>query len=193
VQPKPRPLRQAKELLFKPKPKPDVEPEVPAPMSLPHLDDWQTKVLVKSGVQTGALMVANAAPLLFELQRRANGLHNATYFYRLAVGFSILFGLGAIGNAHNPEDNDGIAIALLLQFGFGIAGLVNRKRLHIDPQFARDPDLKRLEEAVPLIASRWGWGWVWTKRDYEANLFHRACWWMLIGAVLAILGVAVQS
>ena len=191
VQPKPRPLRQAKEQVFKPKP--DEQPEPQPALSLPRLDDWQTKVLVKSGVQTGALMLANAAPLLFELQRRANGLRNATYFYRLAITFSILFSLGAIGNARNPEDGDGIAVVLLTQFGFGVFGLVNRKRLHVDPQFSRDPDMKRLEEAVPLIGSRWGWGWNLAKLDYEANLFHRGCWWMLIGALLAIFGVAAQS
>ena len=163
-------------------------------LSLPHLDDWQTRVLVKSGVQTGALMIPNAAYLLFELQRRANGLRIGTYFYRLAIAISILFGLGAIGEAQNPnQDSDSIAIVLVLQFGFGIAGLVNRKRLRVEPQFSHDADMKRLEVAVPLIGSRWGWGWNWSKREYEANLFHRACWWIVIGAAIAILGVAVQS
>jgi hypothetical protein len=185
--------RETKQPRFTPKSKNEPEPAAPPAMFLPHLNDWQTKVLVKSGVQTGALMAANAAPLSFELQRRANGLRTATYFRRAAIGFSIFFGLGAIGSAHNTQDSDNIAVVLVLLFVFGIVGLVNRRKLRIDPQFSGDPDMKRLEEGVPLIGSRWGWGWSLAKREYEANIFHRGCWWMVIGAVLSIFGVAVQS
>ena len=45
--------------------------------------------------------------------------------------------------------------------------------------------MKRLQESVPLIESWWGWGW--GKREYEANLFHRACWWMVAGGAIALL------
>lgn len=190
TKPKPRQW-QAKQDSGKQKPAP--QPIPLAPVTLPDLDEWQTRVLIKSGVQTGALTIPNAAHLVAELKRRAIGLRIATYFHRAAIAFSILFGLGAIGNAQNKEDGDGIAAVLLIMIGFGIAGLVNRRSISVDPQFSGDAEMKRLAQAVPLISSRWGWSRNWSKREYEASLFHRGCWWLAIGGVLALLGVLVQN
>jgi hypothetical protein len=170
-------------------------PPQPAPiapsMPMPALDDWQAKVLVKSGVATAALTAPTGAYLLMELQRRANGLRIATYMNRGFIAGVILFGLGAIGQAGN-QDTDAAAGYLLVQIGFGVAALLNRKTVTSGPSpVLGDADMKRLQEAVPLIESWWGWGW--GKREYEAKLFHRTGWWMVGGGTFALLAILVQS
>ena len=179
----------------KPKPKPAPQP-VPQPvpiapsMPLPTLDDWQTKVLVKSGVTTAALTGPNAAYLIMELQRRANGLRAATYMHRAFIAGVILFGLGAIGQA-GTLDTDAAGSYLLVQIGFGVVGLLNRKAVASGHSLPGDTDMKRLQEAVPLIQSWWGWGW--GKREYEANRYHRSCWWMVAGGAIALLTMLAAS
>jgi hypothetical protein len=79
---------------------------------------------------------------------------------------------------------------LLVLIGFGITGLLNRKKLPAATQ--GNPDMKRLEEAVPLIQSRWGWGFGWTPREYEAKNFYRSCWWMAAGGALSFLFMLTQ-
>ena len=183
-----------------PRPKPAPPRPVPAPpqpvpitpmMPLPALDDWQTKVLVKSGVATASLTAPNAAYLLMELQRRANGLRIATYMHRAFIAGVILFGLGAIGQA-GSQDADGAAGYLLVQIGFGVATLLNRKTVASGPSsIPGDPDMKRLQEAVPLIESWWGWGW--GKHEYEAKLYHRTGWWMVAGGTFALIVMFASS
>ena len=181
------------------KPEKPAKPDVPIVdnrgpyiVSLPDFDEWQTRVLVKSGLRTDVFAVSNAASLLAELKRRADGLRIATYFYRLAMGTSILFGLGAIGQAQNQADTDGVAIFLLTMLGFGIAGLVNRARVGVAPELAQNADMQRMQDKVPLIASRWGWAVNWTRREYAAHLFYRGCWWMVISSMFAIVVIAAQ-
>ena len=170
-----------------PPPQPQPPPPQPA-LPMPTLDDWQTKVLIKSGVSTPALTAPNAPYLLMELQRRANGLRTATYMHRAYIAAVIIFGLGAIGQGQEgPDEAMGAALMLLIIVGFGVAGLANRTKAPIGPSTPGDPDMKRLEHAVPLIISRWGWGWGWGQREYEANLFHRSCWWMVAGGIIAVL------
>ena len=171
---------------------PPVQPASFAPALPPNaLDDWQTKVLVKSGVATSALTGPNAAYLLMELERRAAGLRAATYMHRTYIALVILFGLGAIGQLQESLDEArGAAFMLLIFIGFGVAGLLNRRKVPAGPSAPGDPDMKRLEEAVPLIESWWGWGW--GKNKYEAKLFHRACWWMVLGEGFAFLVMLTQ-
>ena len=111
----------------KPKPKPAPQPEPIAPlMPLPALDDWQTKVLVKSGVTTACADGAQCG--IFDHGASATGQWTACrdlYASRLHRGV-ILFGLGAIGQAANQEI-DSAAGYLVVQIGFGVAGLLNRK------------------------------------------------------------------
>jgi Caspase domain len=175
-----------------PRPAPPVQPVPIAPqLPLNALDDWQTKVLVKSGVATSALIGPNAPYLLMELERRANGLRAATYMHRSFVAGVILLGLGAIGQLQEAlDDARGAAFMLLVIVGFGVAGLLNRRTISAGPSAIADPDMKRLQEAVPLVESWWGWGW--GKRQYEAKLFHRTCWWMVIGEAFAFLFMLTQ-
>lgn len=175
----------------KPPPPPPPQPQ-PIPIPLPTLDDWQTRVLVKSGVATSALTGPTGPYLLMELQRRANGLRVATYMHRAYIAGVILFGLGAIGSV-SDGNADAAAVSLLVIIGFGIAGLLNRKQVATGPSAPGDPDMKRLQEAVPMIAARWGWGWGWGKREYEANLYHRACWWMAGGGAISFLLMMAAS
>jgi hypothetical protein len=193
------------ELEPKPKPPPPPPPQpqpgawtppqpspIAPPMPLPSLDEWQTRVLVKSGVATAALTTPNGPYLLMELQRRANGLRIATYMHRAYIACVILLGLGAIGQIQNGN-TDAAALYLLVEIGFGVAGLVNRKTLAAGPSVPGDPDMKRLREAIPLIEARWGWGFGWGKREYEANLYHRICWWMVAGGAVPLVVIAVSS
>jgi len=186
--PEPEPLRPA------PPPQPDWTRPQPAPFTppppLPALDEWQTRVLVKSGVATPALTGPNGPYLLMELQRRANGLRTATYMYRLYIAAVILFGLGAIGQA-SEGDPDAAALMLFIMIGFGVAGLLNRKKLAAGTP-PGDPDMMRLQQAVPLLQARWGWGFGWARREYEAKHYHRACWWMVVGGVISFFAMATQ-
>jgi hypothetical protein len=195
-EPRPAPPRPAPPPPVQPAPfaPPPVQPVPFAPsLSLSRLDSWQTKVLVKSGVATSALTGPNAPYLLMEMERRANGLRAATYMHHSYIVGVFLFGLGAIGQLQdkaNMDDVRGAAVMLLVFIGFGIVGLFNRRTIPAGPPELSDPDLKRLQEAVPLIESWWGWGV--GKRQYEANLFHRACWWMVIVESLAFLFMLTQ-
>jgi len=195
-EPEPRPAPPRSEPLrpepLRPAPPPPVQPAPFAPpLPLNALDDWQTKVLVKSGVATSALTGPNAPYVLMELERRANGLRAATYMHRSYIAGVILFGLGGIGQLQESlDDARAAAFMLVVIIGFGIAGLVNRRKVPAAPSGLIDPDLKRLQEAVPMVESWWGWGW--GKRAYEAKLFYRTCWWMVIGETLALLFMLTQ-
>jgi hypothetical protein len=178
-------------------PPPPPPPPPPSPavdfgtLQMPALDEWQTRVLVKSGVATAALKGPDALNLLLELQRRANGLRIATFMHRTYIAGVIIFGLGAIGQAQEGADKaDGAALMLLVLIGFGITGLLNRKKLPAAAQ--GNPDMKRLQEAIPLIQSRWGWGFGWSPREYEAKNFYGACWWMAAGGALSFLFMLTQ-
>jgi hypothetical protein len=189
VPPTPEPLRAEP---LRPAPSPPVQPLPLAPqLPLNALDDWQTKVLVKSGVATSALTGPNAPYVLMELERRANGLRAATYMHRSFIAGVILFGLGAIGQLQESvDDARGAAFMLLVFVGFGVKGLLNRRTIPAGPSAIADPDMKRLQEAVPLVESWWGWGW--GNRQYEAKLFHRTCWWIVIGESFAFLVILTQ-
>jgi Caspase domain len=171
---------------------PPVQPvSIAPPLPLNALDDWQTKVLVKSGVSTSALTGPNAPYLLMELERRANALRAGTYMHRSYIAGVIVFGLGSFSQLQEGLDQArGAAFMLLIIIGFGVAGLLNRRTIPAGPSALADPDMKRLQEAVPLVESWWGWGW--GKRQYEAKLFHRACWWMVIGETFAFLTMLTQ-
>jgi hypothetical protein len=173
---------------LRPRPVPP-QPAPAPPMPLPKLDDWQTKVLVKSGVVTPALTGPNGVALLLELQRRAEGLRRSSHMHIGYIIGVIVVGLAAIGQAADAN-SDAAALSLFVMIGFGIAGLLNRKRLPAGA--SADADIQRIVQAVPLIEARWGWGWGWAKREYEANLYHRACWWMVIGGVVSFLAMATQ-
>ncbi|HXJ03016.1 MAG TPA: caspase family protein [Micropepsaceae bacterium] len=182
VQPEPKPA---------PRPTPAPPPPQPQSIPLPALDDWQTKVLVKSGVATAALTAPNGPYLLMELQRRANALRSATYMHRTYIAGAIFFALIAIGQLQEGTDQArGAAFSLLVMVGFGIAGLLNRKTVPAGPSASGDTDMKRLEQAVPMVESWWGWGW--GKRDYEATLFRRSCWWMVGGGIFAFFVILTQ-
>ena len=173
----------------RPEPEPPPPPPPPPP---PALDDWQIKVVVKSSLATAALTGPNGPSLLMELQRRANGLRRATYMHRSYIAGAIFVGLGAIGQAADGQV-DVAAVWLLVMIGFGIAGLFNRKTVAAGPNAPGDADMQRLQQAVPLLEARWGWGWGWSKREYEAKLYHRSCWWMVAGGAIAFPFVAAYS
>jgi hypothetical protein len=191
----PAPTPEPKRVKRKVTPEPEPEPEPPIPtlqIPLPRLDDWQTKVLVKSGVVTPALTGRNGVALLLELQRRAEGLRRSSHMHIGYIIGVIVVGLAAIGQAADGN-SDAAALSLLVMIGFGIAGLLNRKPLPAGASaIAGDADIQRIAQAVPLIEARWGWGWGWAKREYEANLYHRACWWMALGGVVSFLLMATQ-
>jgi hypothetical protein len=192
AQPEPRPAPRRTAQAPRPSEPPPAQPVSMAPALPPNaLDDWQTKVLVKSGVSTSALTGPNAPYLLMELERRANGLRAATYMHRSFIAGVILFGLGALGQLQESlDDARGAAFMLLVIVGFGIAGLLNRRTVPAGASTPGDPDMKRLTEAVPLIESWWGWGW--GKSKYEAKLFHRTCWWMVLGDGFAFMALLTQ-
>ena len=82
---------------------------------------------------------------------------------------------------------------MLVMIGFGIAGLLNRKTLSAGASaIPGDADIQRIVQAVPLIEARWGWSWGWVKREYEVNLYHRACLWMVLGGVVSFVLMATQ-
>ena len=142
---------------------------------------------------TSALTAPNGSYLLMELQRRATGMRIATFMHRAYIAAVILVGLGAIGQAQEGADKaGGAAITLLIVIGFGVAGLLNRTKLPPGPSLPGDPDMKRLQEAVPLIESRWGWSFAWAKREYESKMFYRACWWMVAGGTVGLLLMMTQ-
>jgi hypothetical protein len=64
---------------------------------------------------------------------RANGLRAGTYMHRAYIAGVILFGLSAIGQAPNQE-SDSAAGYLVVQIGFGVAGLLNRRPLAGSPR-----------------------------------------------------------
>ena len=188
-QPEPQPVKPAPIRHAEP-----VRPQVSSFVSTPPLtpvDDWQTKVLVKSGVPTTSLTGPNGPYVLMELQRRANGLRIATYMSRLSIGVAIFFGLVAIGQAQSGAPDEAILI-LMVMIGFGAVGLLNRRQVDLDPHVPSDPDLARLKETVPLIRSRWGWGFGWAKREYEAKAYHLGCWWFVGVGLFSFVVVATE-
>jgi hypothetical protein len=179
-------------------PKPPAPPP-PAPppsgdvtaLQVPLLDNWQKQTLVKSGIAPAALRGLDAINLIAEVQRRAEGLRIATYMHRTYIAAIIIFGLGAFGQAQDGLDQArGAAVSLLVLIGFGIAGLLNRKKLPAPA--SSNPYMKRLQETIPLIESRWGWGFGWNPREYEAKNFYRSCWWMAAGGTLSLLLILSQ-
>ncbi len=190
---KPEPPRPAP---FRPEPvppRPQPKPQPISPMQLPNVDEWQTRVLVKSGVATPALLGSNGPYLLMELERRANGLRTATYMHRAYIAGIIFFGLAAIGQLSEGGEVDGPFIIAFVLIGFGIAGLLNRKTLAVSADLTGDPEAMRMQEAVPLMESRWGWGLGWSPREYEAKLFHRTCLWMAIGGAITFVAAAMSN
>jgi hypothetical protein len=189
-QPEPQPVKPAP--THQPEPiRPQVAPFVSTPAPLTPVDEWQTRVLVKSGVPTTALTGPNGPYVLMELQRRANGLRIATYMSRLSISAAIFLGLVAIGEATSSSPDEAILI-LLIVIGFGVVGLLNRKPSGPEQHLPSDPDLARLKETIPLIQARWGWGFGWAKREYEAKLYHRGCWWLVGIGLFSFFLVATQ-
>jgi hypothetical protein len=190
-QPEPQPVKPARP--HRPEPvRPQVVPFVSTPAPLTPVDEWQTLVLVKSGVPTTAMTGPNGPYLLMELQRRANGLRIATYMCRLSIAAAIFLGLFAFGEISNAPGSDLPFLILFPMIGFGVAGLLNRKSSDSAQNLPNDVDLARLKQAIPLIQARWGWGFGWVKREYEATRYHQGCWWLVGVGLLSFLMVATQ-
>lgn len=175
-----------------PKPRPQPPPQPIPPMQLPAVDEWQTRVLVRGSIATPALVGPNGPYLLIELERRASALRIATYMHRAYIVLIIIFGLGAIGQAQEGDVGGGFVMAFVL-IGFGLAGLLNRKEVPVNPSLAADPEAMRMQQAAPMLQARWGWGLGWSLREYEASLYHRACLWMLIGGVVIFVAMALSN
>lgn len=173
----------------KPRPKPDPDPPPPPPAPpelLPQIDEWQTRVLVKSGVGTQALAGSQGPYLFLELQRRANALRTATYMYRAYIGSIIVMDLISIGAVESGDVDTALAWGMI-SLGFGAAGLLNRNQMGLPANLARHPEAMRMMEAVPMVQSRWGWSFGWSLKDYEAKLYHRTSLWLVIGGAIAFL------
>ena len=188
-QPEPQPVKPVP--THQPEPVRQPAPFVSTPAPFTPLDEWQTRILVKSGVPTTAVTGPNGSYVLMELQRRANGLRIATYMCRLSTVAAIVFGLMAIGQATSGAPDEAILL-LLIMIGFGAVGLLNRTHVPLEQRLPNDPDLARLNETTPLIQARWGWGFGWAKREYEAKLYHQGCWWLVGVGLFSFLVVATE-
>lgn len=188
----PKSTRKPRENVVPDPPPPPPPPPPILPGDLPNVDEWQTRVLVKSGVGTQALIGPLGPFLLLELQRRANALRTATYMFRTYIASIIVMDLISLGAAESGDVDTALAWGMIL-IGFGIAGLLNRKQMGLPANLARHPEAMRMMEAVPIVQSRWGWGFGWSLREYEARLYHRTAMWMTIGGAISFLIGAVNN
>jgi len=163
---------------------PNPMPVTPAAPAMPRhvFEGWEVKVLSRAGISGAGL----SAAALKTLQDRAKALRNGTWHYWTALGciFILPYAGGMVAqDRYDPNGETGSWTIVLAAFAYALAGLFRAREMAPGP-FADEAE-RRIVETGPVIPYFWP--------RYDAKLFRRSCWIILVASGIGILAAGVSS